>query len=145
MSKFYIIATNKELKTNNKTFNYKKFNIDCLRPFNEGFLNEKHHYIINFSTSTEIGYNIKNYHDFQTDSDKIFFMEFLKEIDELLNCGHEIILYQFWDTSQSLDINENLIYQSKEISTNPEDFMEDYFSFEFNTKYVFVQNLTLNN
>ena len=139
MSKYYIIATNKELKLKSQTFSYKKLNVDYLRNINEGYLDEKFHYMVNFSNFTDIGYNITNYHYFDTDMDKLFFAKFLKEIEDLLNCGYEISLYQFWENSRELVLDENLIYQSKEISTNPDDYREDYFRFEFNTKYIFVK------
>lgn len=145
MSKFYVIASNKELPNKFKTFDHTKFNVDFLKEFNKNFLNEKYHYFVEFSNMNNIGYDIKNYHDINSDNNKQFFITFLTEIEELLNCGFEISLYQFWENSSTHDIDKNQIYQTKEISTNPEDFMEDYFNFDFNTKYVFSQNLTLNN
>lgn len=145
MSKFYVIASSKELKNKFKTFEYTKFDVDFLREFNQGFLDEKFHYFVEFPNMNEVGYNIKNYHNIHTDNNKQFFIKFLSEIEELLNSGYDISLYQFWESSENYENDKNYIYQIKEISTNPEEFMEDYFSFDFNTKYIFVQNLTLNN
>ena len=145
MSKFYVIASSKELKGDFRTFNYSKFNVDFLKNFNHGFLDEKFHYFVEFPNMTNVGYNITNYQDIHTDRDKQFFATFLTEIEELLNLGFEISLYQFWDNSQNYDLDENHIRQVQEISTNIEDLMEDCFGFNFNTKYIFVQNLTLNN
>lgn len=145
MSKYYVIGCNKELKSNPQTFKHTTFNVDFLRDINQKCLNEKYFYIVDFDSMNDIGYNITNYHELYSNSNKQFFMKFLSEIDELLNLDYEISLYQFWEGTQNKDLNPNFIYQSKEISTNPEDYDEDFFQFEFNTKYVFVKNLTLTN
>lgn len=145
MSVYYVIGSNKELKVKTKTFNFDELNVNYLKSFNKQYLDDKFHYIINFNNSTGIGYDIRNINDFYTDENKLFFIKFLNEIEQLLNLGYEISLYQFWETTQSSNSDRNLIYQNKEISIHPEDLAEDYFNFDFNTKYIFVQNLTLNN
>lgn len=144
ISKYYIIGSNKEFDFKSQTFKYEKFNVDYLRKMNHNYLNEEFYYLITFTHFADIGYDITNYQDFSNDNRKMFFVKFLKEIEGLLNCGYEISLYQFWETTQNSNSDKNLIYQHKEISIHPEDLAEDYFNFEFNTKYIFVQNLTLN-
>lgn len=145
MSLYYIIGSNKELKTKAKTFNYHELNVDYLKAFNKEYLDDKFHYIVDFNNSTGLGYDIRNINDFYSNQNKLFFVSFLNEVEQLLKSGYEISLYQFWENFQKCDIDENIIFKCKEISTNLDDFMEDYFKLEFNTKYSFVQNLTINN
>ena len=126
-------------------FSFFPNNPHFLKEFNAEYLNEKFHYEVFFENECGIGYNITNYNDFYTDRNKIHFSKFLNEIKCLLKEGYNISLYQFWECSKDYNIDENNIYKIKEISTNLQDFMDDYFDFDFNTKYVFVQSLTLSN
>ena len=51
----------------------------------------------------------------------------------------QISLYQFVERND-LNIQENILEETQDLSLNPNDYKEDFLSLNFNTKYRFIHN-----
>ena len=140
MSIFYILGSEKQVSSN--VFQLKHFDIDGLRisQDNIDLLKDKYYYIFLFVCY--FGYDIRNIQYFNNDTNKKRFEQFIDFIKTNLQ-NNRISFYQFWNANK-LDIEENVLYYTKELSTNINDYPEDLFQFQFNTKYIFVDNKILN-
>ena len=138
MSLIYILGTDKKIENNSSNFMLEEVDISCYKLLknNDQFLTEKNYYLLN--TPSVIGYDIRNLEDFDIDSNKKFFLTFLKNIKDFFHMGlKKISLYQFVERND-LNIEENFIYEIKDLSLNPNNYREDFFSLNYNTKYRFI-------
>ena len=141
MSLIYILGTDKEIKENSSNLNLEEIDITCYKNLedNKQFLTEKYYYLLR-STSV-LGYDIRNIEDFNTSPNKIAFQKFLEEIENLFYAGLEkICLYQFVERDD-VNIEENILYETKDLFTNFQNYAEDYFQLSYNIKYRFVYEI----
>lgn len=135
MSKFYVIGSDNELKSKNQDFLLDECDITMFKKFNKTAFTNKYHYVIK-TNNNQIGYDIKNYNEFNTDQNKIKFDKFLLFIDEFLQTNDTISFYVLWE-SNKIKCEENKIINNSELTTNTFNYPEDFFQFEFNTRYIF--------
>ena len=140
MSLIYILGTDKKIEKNSSNLMLEEVDISYYKKLenNDQFLTERNYYLLN--TPSVIGYDIRNIEDFDIDINKKYFQNFLKDIKKLFYMGlKEISLYQFVERND-LNIQENILEETQDLSLNPNDYKEDFFSLNFNTKYRFIHN-----
>lgn len=138
MSLIYILGTDKKIEKNSSNLMLEEVDIPYYKKLenNDQFLTEKNYYLLN--TPSVIGYDIRNIEDFDIDINKKYFQNFLKDIKKLFYMGlKEISLYQFVERND-LNIQENILEETQDLSLNPNDYKEDFLSLNFNTKYRFI-------
>ena len=141
MSLIYILGTDKEIKENSSNLNLEEIDITCYKNLedNKQFLTEKYYYLLR--TTSVLGYDVRNIEDFKTNPNKIAFQKFLEEIENLFYAGLEkICLYQFVERDD-VNIEENILYETKDLFTNFQNYAEDYFQLSYNIKYRFVYEI----
>lgn len=140
MSLIYILGTDKKIEKNSSNLMLEEVDISSYKKLenNDQFLTERNYYLLN--TPSVIGYDIRNIEDFDIDINKKYFQNFLKDIKKLFYMGlKEISLYQFVERND-LNIQENILEETQDLSLNPNDYKEDFLSLNFNTKYRFIHN-----
>ena len=140
MSLIYILGTDKKIEKNSSNLMLEEVDISCYKKLenNHQFLTEKYYYLLN--TPSVIGYDIRNIEDFDIDINKKYFQNFLKDIKKIFYMGSkQISLYQFVERND-LNIQENILEETQDLSLNPNDYKEDFLSLNFNTKYRFIHN-----
>ena len=140
MSLIYILGTDKKIEKNSSNLMLEEVDISYYKKLenNDQFLTERNYYLLN--TPSVIGYDIRNIEDFDIDINKKYFQNFLKDIKKLFYMGlKEISLYQFVERND-LNIQENILEETQDLSLNPNDYKEDFLSLNFNTKYRFIHN-----
>lgn len=138
MSLIYILGTDKKIEKNSSNLMLEEVDISYYKKLenNDQFLTERNYYLLN--TPSVIGYDIRNIEDFDIDINKKYFQNFLKDIKKLFYMGlKEISLYQFVERND-LNIQENILEETQDLSLNPNDYKEDFLSLNFNTKYRFI-------
>lgn len=132
MSVYYVVGSDVEINNVNELH----LGFEEIKNLNEivkDYNFDKKFYYVSDPVICELGYDVRNSSDFNLDPNKEIFNKFIEFLKTNIT---NLEFYKLWSIFDG-DNELNEIYYQKTYNLKNYKFAEDYFKFDFNTKYVF--------